>query len=96
VLHQVSRHDHPRAAAHPGVEAAVLDRVLCSNLAAPAGDWGLAGVERGCLLQPSGQTPDGVVRSVLHVSGDVQRAADEGRAHLQSAAFLALGGLRSA
>ena len=45
VLRDVSCHDHQWATAHPGVEAAPLDRALFSDLEAPAGHRGLSGAE---------------------------------------------------
>jgi len=79
----VSRHAHQWAAAHPGVEAAALDRVLFPDLEALTGDWGLSSVERGCLLRPFGLTLDGVLRVVLHLTGDLQKATDNGGDYFQ-------------
>ena len=87
--------DHQCAAAHTGVEAAPLDRVLFSDLEALVGDRRLSGAQRGCLLRPSGLTPDGLLCVVLHLTGDLQRAAHDGGDHLQSEALLALCRLRS-
>ena len=63
-------------------EAAALDRVLFSHLEAPAGDRGLSGAERGCLLRPSGLTPHGVLCIVVHLTGGVQKAAHNGGDYL--------------
>jgi len=41
-----SAHSRQRAAAHPGMEAAPLDRVLFSDLEALAGDGSLPGAQR--------------------------------------------------
>jgi hypothetical protein len=41
----VSRHKHQRTAAHPGVEAPLVDRVLFSDLEALVGDRGLPGTQ---------------------------------------------------
>src|SRR4029453_14391828 len=76
--------------AHTSMEASLVDRVLFSHLEAPAGDRGLSGAERGCLLRPSGLTPDGVFCLDVHLTGGMQRAAHNGRDHLQSEALLAL------
>src|SRR4030095_15579396 len=89
------RNHHQRTAAHPGVEAAPLDRALLSDFEAPPGDWGLSSAERGCLLRPSGLTPDGVFCLDVHLTGGMQRAAHNGGDHLQSQTLLALCGLRS-
>ena len=95
VLRDVSGDRHQFAAAHPGVETAQLDRVLFSDLEALAGDWGLPGAQRGCVLWPLGPTPDGVLGVVLHLTGHLQRSTDDGGDHLQSEALLALCRLRS-
>src|SRR5215470_2964200 len=89
------RNRYQRATAHPRLEAAVLDRVLFSDLEAPAGDKGLSGAERRCLLRPLGLAPDGVFCLDVYLTGGMQRATDDGRDHLQSQTLLALCGLRS-
>ena len=60
------------------MEAAPLDRVLFSDLEALAGDWGLSGAERGCVLRPSGLTLDGVFCLDVHLTGGMPRAAHDG------------------
>src|SRR5207244_10750434 len=82
ILPDVSRHGHQWATTHTGMEAASLDRVLFSDFEALAGDGSLSSAERGCLLRPSGHTPDGVFGIVVHLTGGVQRAADDGGDHL--------------
>ncbi len=95
VLRDVSGDCHQFAAAHTGLEASQLDRVLLSDLEALVGDRGLSGAQRGCLLRPLGLTPDGLFCVVLHLAGHLQRAADDGGDHLQSEALLALCRLRT-
>ena len=82
VLRDVSCHGHQRATAHPGVEAAVLDRVLFPDIEALAGDWGLSSADRGCLLRPSGLTLDGVFCLDVHLTSGMPRASHDGRTHL--------------
>src|SRR5262245_29689577 len=49
-----------RSTADPQVAPAPRDRARFSDLAAPTGDRGLPGAERGYLLRPSGLAPDGL------------------------------------
>ena len=93
MLRDGSRNRHQRAAAHTGVEASLVDRVLFSDFEALAGDWGLPGAQRRGVLRALGTAPDGVLCIVLHLAGRVQRAADDGGDYLQSEALLALCGL---
>jgi hypothetical protein len=51
------------------VATAQLDRVLFSNLEALAGDRGLPGAQRRCLLRPSRVTLDGLLGVVLRLTG---------------------------
>ena len=60
-----------------------------------AGNRRLSGAQRGCVLWSCGLTPHGVLCIVVYLTGDVQRAAHDGRDHLQSQTLLALCGLRS-
>jgi hypothetical protein len=72
------------------VATARLDRVLFSNPEALVGDGGLPGPQRGCLLRPSGVTLDGLLGIVLHLTGPLHRAANDGGDYLQSETLLAL------
>jgi hypothetical protein len=72
------------------VATAQLDRVLFSNPEALVGDGGLPGPQRGCLLRPSGVTLDGLLGIVLHLTGPLHRAANDGGDYLQSETLLAL------
>jgi hypothetical protein len=69
VLLDMSGDYHQFAAAHSGVEASQLDRALLSDLEAPAGDRGLPGAQRRCVLRPPGLTPDGPSESEAVTSG---------------------------
>jgi len=62
---------------------------------APTGDGSLLGAQRRGVLRPPGTRPDGWFCVVLHLPGDVQRAAEDGGDYLQSEALLALCRLRS-
>jgi hypothetical protein len=79
---ELSGDRHQFTAAHTGVEASQLDRTLLSDLEALISDWSVPSAERGCLLRSSGLTPDRVFGIVLHLTGGVQRAADDGGDHL--------------
>src|ERR671913_211627 len=73
VLRDVFGNRHQFATAHAGVEAAELDRVLFSDLEAPAGHRCLPGAQQGCLLRSPGLTPDGVLGVVLYFAGYLQQ-----------------------
>ena len=49
------------------------------SLEALAGDRSLSGAQRGSVLWPSGLAPHGLSGVVLHLTGPLQRAADDGR-----------------
>ena len=82
MLRDVSRNRSQCAPAHTGVEASLVDRALFSDLEALVGDRRLSGAQRRGVLRPLGTAPDGLFCVVLHFSGGVQRAADDGGDHL--------------
>jgi hypothetical protein len=77
------------------MEAAPLDRALFSDLEALAGDGSLLNAQRRGILRQLGAMSDRLLCVVLHLPGDVQRAAKDGGDYFQSEALLALCRLRS-
>src|SRR5262249_54999168 len=94
-LCHVSRNHHQWPTSYTSMEAASLDRALFPDPQAPAGDWGLPGAKRRCLLRSSSLALDGMFCLDIHLTGGMQRAADDGGDYFQSQALLALCGLRS-
>ena len=79
-----------RPTVDPQVATAPWDCVRVSDPEASVGDRGVSGTQRRRLLWPSGVAFDGMFRVVLHLTGDLQGAVDDGGDHLQSEALLAL------